>query len=95
MKMLVAIPSYNRPYNIEKRTGYWIKEIKNADVKVFVCPSQYLYYSQVIPQDMLIKGAEQVNRINRPIYQHTKYVLCSHSPQTFLRRCPLPVQYTV
>ena len=59
MKMLIAIPSYNRPYNIEKRTGHWIKKIKNADVKVFVCPNQYLYYSQVIPQDMLIKGAVQ------------------------------------
>jgi hypothetical protein len=59
MKMLIAIPSYNRPYNIEKRIGHWIKNVKNADIRVFVCPNQYLYYSQVIPQDMLIKGAIQ------------------------------------
>jgi len=59
MKILIAIPSYNRPYRIEKTTGHWIKEIKNADVRVFVCPSQYPYYIQTLPSEMVVKGAVQ------------------------------------
>lgn len=58
-KTLIAIPSYNRPYEVEKKIGYWIKDIKNADIKVFVDPNQYMYYNQVIPSEMLVEGAEQ------------------------------------
>jgi len=55
MKVLVAIPSYNRPYDIEKRCGYWLKQLKDIDWRVFVRPDQYMYYSQVIPEKHLVE----------------------------------------
>ena len=54
MKALVTIPSYNRPYEIEKRTGYWLKELKQFDYRVFVEPSQVMYYEQSIPSDKIV-----------------------------------------
>lgn len=58
IKVLLAIPSYNRPYDIDKKTGWWVKQIKNADVKIFVCPSQEIYYKQVL-NGYTVAGAKQ------------------------------------
>lgn len=55
MKVLVAIPSYNRPYTIEKRTGFWVKKLKDIDYKVFVRSDQYLYYNQVFDSKHLVE----------------------------------------
>jgi len=54
MKVLLAIPSYNRPYEIEKKTGFWLKKLVDIDWKIFVREDQYIYYSQVIPEENLI-----------------------------------------
>jgi hypothetical protein len=55
MKVLVAIPSYNRPYEIEKKCGYWLKELIDIDWKVFVREEQFIFYSQVIPAEHLVR----------------------------------------
>ena len=54
MKVLLAIPSYNRPYEIEKKTSFWLKKLVDIDWKIFVREDQYIYYSQVIPEENLI-----------------------------------------
>jgi len=58
MKLLIAIPSHNRPYDIQKRCLFWLKEISWFDWKVFVEPSQMMYYSQVLPPDKLVSTIE-------------------------------------
>lgn len=55
MKVLLAIPSYKRAYQIEKRTAYWLKQLVGIDWKVFVRESEYLYYSQIIPEQNLVE----------------------------------------
>jgi hypothetical protein len=59
MRVLLAIPSYNRPYEIQKKIGYWIKDIFEADVKVFVCPDQLMYYENSIGSEYVLEGAKQ------------------------------------
>jgi hypothetical protein len=54
MKVLIAIPSHQRPYDIEKRTGFWLKALKKTDWKVFVESDQIKYYEQIIPKSNLI-----------------------------------------
>jgi hypothetical protein len=55
MKILLAIPSYNRPYEIEKRAGFWLKKLpKEIEWKVFVRKEQLIYYSQSIPRENLV-----------------------------------------
>jgi hypothetical protein len=52
---LIAIPSYNRPYEIRKHI-WWLKEIPNSDLtwKIFVRKEQFRYYSQEIGDKNLI-----------------------------------------
>ena len=59
MKTLIVIPSYNRPYEIKKKIGYWIEEIKNADVRVFICPDQAMYYEQALDPKYIVLGEKQ------------------------------------
>ena len=47
MKVLIAVPTYKRPYVLKKRVLYWLNEITEADVKVFCCKSEQIYYEQV------------------------------------------------
>lgn len=47
MKILIAVPSYNRPYDADKRIGYWFKDLNDFTAKLFVCPTQYRYYQQI------------------------------------------------
>ena len=54
MKVLLAIPSYNRPYEIEKKCLFWLKELKDIDWKIFIRSEQYVYYSQLIPKNNLV-----------------------------------------
>ena len=54
MKVLLAIPSYNRPYEIEKTTSFWLKQLVGIDWKVFVREEQFIYYLQNIPIENLV-----------------------------------------
>ena len=47
MKVLVAIPSYKRPYVIEKTTGFWLKELVDIDWKIFIREEEHMYYAQI------------------------------------------------
>ncbi len=48
MKTLIAVPSYNRPYDIEKTTLHWLKKLPDdIEWKIFVREEQEMYYSQV------------------------------------------------
>ena len=58
MKTLIAIPSYNRPYQILKRTGCWLKDITKFDYKVFVEPSESIYYSQSIGEENIVETSD-------------------------------------
>jgi hypothetical protein len=48
-RALVAIPSYYRPYDIERTTGHWLHKLPaHIDWKVFVRKEQMMYYEQTI-----------------------------------------------
>jgi len=53
MKVLIAIPSHNRPYDIEKKLGYWLPYMM-YDYKIFVEENQEMYYSQSIGSTHLV-----------------------------------------
>lgn len=55
MKLLVAVPSYKRPYDIEKETGFWLKQLKDFEYRVFVEPQDYIYYRQTFPKKNIVK----------------------------------------
>lgn len=65
MKLLVAVPSYNRPYDIEKRTGYWLKDLKQFDYKVFVEPSEAIYYEQSIGKDNIVVTKDGIGLVGQ------------------------------
>jgi hypothetical protein len=53
MKLLIACPSYNRPYEIIKHAMSWLPKC-DFDFKVFVEPKQYRYYKQSIGADNVV-----------------------------------------
>jgi hypothetical protein len=61
MKVLLAVPSYNRPYDIEKRTSFWLKKLEGIDWRVFVEPKEMIYYSQTIPESNIVETHNQNN----------------------------------
>ena len=73
MKVLVAIPSYNRPYAIEKRTGFWLKKLKGIDYKIFVREDQFLYYNQVFDEKNIVQI--NVKTFRETINEIQKYAL--------------------
>ncbi len=58
MKVLVAVPTYKRPYILEKRAWSFLKDITEADVKIFCDPDEVMYYEQVVG-DKYVEGAKQ------------------------------------
>jgi len=54
MKVLVAIPSYNRPYDIERKCLYWLKQLHGIDWKVFVREEQVMYYEQNLSNNHIV-----------------------------------------
>lgn len=52
--ILVAIPSYNRPYKLDKTILRWTSTL-DYHWKVFVEPKQYIYYKQSVGKDNLVK----------------------------------------
>ena len=58
MKILIAVPTYKRPYVLEKRAWYFLKDLKNADVKIFCDEDEEIYYEQVAG-DHVVAGAKQ------------------------------------
>lgn len=58
MKVLIAVPTYKRPYILEKRAWYFLKDLKNADVRVFCDEDEEMYYEQVAG-DRVVVGAKQ------------------------------------
>jgi len=73
MKVLLAIPSFNRPYEIEKKCGFWLKKLEGIDWKLFVRDEQYLYYAQSIPEDHLV--SINVNSFRETINAIGKYAI--------------------
>jgi hypothetical protein len=65
MKLLLAIPSYNRPYEIEKRTGFWLKKLQYSHWKVFVEPDQAVYYAQTIPKAHLVVTGNNIGLVGQ------------------------------
>ena len=53
-RLLIAVPSLGRPYDIEKHTGFWLKQLQRYDYRVFIEPKERIYYSQVIPMNRLV-----------------------------------------
>tara|TARA_Y100000310_G_scaffold339867_1_gene433907 strand:- start:3020 stop:3769 length:750 start_codon:yes stop_codon:yes gene_type:complete len=53
-RLLVAVPSLGRPYEIERHTGFWLKQLEKYDWRVFIEPSERIYYSQIIPMNRLV-----------------------------------------
>tara|TARA_R110001592_G_scaffold311602_1_gene586537 strand:- start:1080 stop:1823 length:744 start_codon:yes stop_codon:yes gene_type:complete len=60
MKALVCVPSYDRPYVIDKRTGFWLKSLKDNPYKVFVEPDQSLYYSQTFSNNNIVETGNKI-----------------------------------
>lgn len=58
MKILVAVPTYKRPYILEKRAWHFLKDLKNADVRIFCDEDEEMYYEQVAG-DQVVVGAKQ------------------------------------
>lgn len=59
MNILVAVPTYRRPYVLEKRAWYFLKDLQNCDVKIFCDKKEYIYYEQVAGKDNVVIGADQ------------------------------------
>jgi hypothetical protein len=74
MKTLIAVPSYNRPYDIDKKTLYWLKDMK-YDWKVFIYQSQARYYSDSVGIDNLIPCNDGIHLCGKiaHIYEYAKY----------------------
>jgi len=53
-RLLIAVPSLGRPYEIERHTGFWLKQLERYDYRVFVEPRERIYYSQIMPMANLI-----------------------------------------
>lgn len=53
MKLLLAIPSHNRPYDIQKKVMYWVNDV-DVDWKVFCEEDQSMYYEQSVGKDNLV-----------------------------------------
>lgn len=73
MKILLAIPSYKRPYVIDKRTGYWLKQLKDVDWKIFIRSEEFLYYSQVFDSKNLVEI--NVNSFRETINAISEYAI--------------------
>jgi hypothetical protein len=52
-KLLIAVPSFNRPYQIDKTIMRWLPSL-DYDWKVFVEPDQLKYYAQSVPMNHLV-----------------------------------------
>ena len=75
MKLLLAVPSYNRPYDIMKRTGFWLKELSGTtNWKVFVEPQEEIYYSQSLGSENIIETGDDIKLIGQVehIYKYAK-----------------------
>jgi hypothetical protein len=59
-ELLIAVPSLGRPYQIEKNTGFWLKELKNFDYKIFIEPRERIYYKQTCNQKHLISTENDI-----------------------------------
>ena len=69
IKTLITVPSYNRPYDIEKTTLYWLKKLpKRIEYKIFVRYEQARYYEQVsdnIYPISVVDYRETINAMSR------------------------------
>lgn len=58
--LLIAVPSFGRPYQINKNTGFWLKELSKYDYKIFIEPREKLYYTQTCDLDHLIATENEI-----------------------------------
>jgi hypothetical protein len=70
MKTLIAIPSYNRPYEASKKL-FWLNGL-NYDWKIFVEPNQSRYYKQIFGDEKVIE-TENENKLVGQIVSIYKY----------------------
>ena len=63
--MLVAIPSYNRPYEIDRTTAHWLHKLPPAiDWAVFVREEQVMYYEQTVQNVVPIQATTFRETVN-------------------------------
>lgn len=74
MKLLIAIPSFSRPYSILKKCNWLLEVSKNHDLKVFIEPRETIYYRQVLP-DSLIETTNNENYICGQVYDISQYAI--------------------
>lgn len=48
-KLLIAVPSLGRAYDIEKHAGFWLKQLTRYEYKLFCEPRERIYYAQTMP----------------------------------------------
>jgi len=58
MKLLIAIPSKSRPYQIAKDTVRWLKDLKSYTWKVFVEPDELIHYELTCGEENCIDIGE-------------------------------------
>ena len=92
MSVLLAIPSFNRPYNLQNTIMYWLKDY-TLDWKVFVEPRQYMYYKQIVKPDNLIRThnenyicGQMQDICEYAQYHNYKYVFKVDDDMCFTRR---------
>lgn len=56
-KILIATGSYNRPYEFEKHTLFWLKQLTHYHYVVSVEPQQKVHYSMMVPPKNLITSS--------------------------------------
>lgn len=61
MKVLIAIPSYNRPYAISSKLLFWIEKLEGIDWRIFVRAEQLRYYKQVVTDSSRLEPIEVNN----------------------------------
>ncbi len=92
-RTLIAVPSLGRAYDFMKHTGFWLKELRNTDYKMFIEPREERYYRQILPygnivateNDSGLKG--QIGHIQQYAKDKGyKYVMKCDDDMWFLRK---------
>jgi hypothetical protein len=92
-KLLIAVPSLGRAYDIEKHAGFWLKQLERYEYKLFCEPREKIYYSQTMPMSNIVftenncglKG--QIGHIRRYAEEKGfKYVMKCDDDMWFLKK---------
>ena len=92
-RLLIAVPSLGRPYQIEKHTGFWLKQLEGFEYRIFIEPREKIYYRQtcdprklvVTENDIGLKG--QIYKIREYAQENGfKYVMKCDDDMWFLKK---------